>query len=77
MAKDTDKPTIARIRDRLETLSSDITIEEARWVFGVATTTPIRSRIDDGTFSAAKVLGTWMIDSASIHSYLDKINSKF
>lgn len=77
MAKDTDNPTIARIRDRLETLGTDITVEEARWVFGVSTTTPIRTRIENGEFSAVKVLGTWTIDSASIHSYLDKINTKF
>ena len=77
MAKDTDKPTIARIRDRLDAYSrEDLTIDEARIVFNTKTKAPIQSRIDDGTFTAVKVLGIWQIDVKSIHRYLDLINNR-
>ena len=76
MEKPSDMPTVARIRARLDEIGSDdITIGQAIWVFGVSTKTPIMSRIERGEISAAKVLGEYRIDTASIHAYLDKINS--
>ena len=78
MEKPTDMPTVARIRARLDEIGSDdITLGQAVWVFGVSTKTPIMSRIERGEISAAKVLGEYRIDTASIHAYLDKINSNF
>ena len=78
MEKPTDMPTVARIRARLDELgSADITLVQAVWVFGVSTKTPIISRIERGEISAAKILGEYRIDTASIHAYLDKINSNF
>ena len=78
MEKPTDMPTVARIRSRLDELGSDdITLGQAVWVFGVSTKTPIISRIERGEISAAKILGEYRIDTASIHAYLDKINSNF
>ena len=78
MEKPTDMPTVARIRARLDEIGSDdITLGQAVWVFGVSTKTPIMSRIERGVISAAKVLGEYRIDTASIHAYLDKINSNF
>ena len=73
-----DMPTIARIRERLASLGTDdITMTQAVWVFGVSTKTPIVSRIERGEIAAAKVMGEWMIDAASIHRYLDKVNKQF
>ena len=73
-----DMPTVARIRNRLVSLETDeVTISQAVWVFGVSTKTPIISRIERGEISAAKILGEYRIDTASIHAYLDKINSNF
>ena len=78
MEKPSDMPTVARIRARLDEIGSDdITLGQAVWVFGVSTKTPIMSRIERGEISAAKVLGEYHIDTASIHAYLDKINSNF
>ena len=78
MEKPTDMPTVARIRARLDELgSADITLGQAVGVFGVSTKTPIISRIERGEISAAKILGEYRIDTASIHAYLDKINSNF
>ena len=78
MEKPSDMPTVARIRARLDEIGSDdITLGQAVWVFGVSTKTPIISRIERGEISAAKVLGEYRIDTASIHAYLDKINSNF
>ena len=78
MEKPSDMPTVARIRARLDAIGSDdITLGQAVWVFGVSTKTPIMSRIERGEISAAKVLGEYRIDTASIHAYLDKINSNF
>ena len=78
MEKPSDMPTVARIRARLDEIGSDdITLRQAVWVFGVSTKTPIMSRIERGEISAAKVLGEYRIDTASIHAYLDKINSNF
>ena len=78
MVKPSDMPTVARIRARLDEIgSADITLGQAVWVFGVSTKTPIMSRIERGEISAAKVLGESRIDTASIHAYLDKINSNF
>ena len=78
MEKPSDMPTVARIRARLDEIGSDdITLGQAVWVFGVSTKTPIMSRIERGEISAAKVLGQYRIDTASIHAYLDKINSNF
>ena len=50
---------------------------QAVWVFGVSTKTPIVSRIERGEIAAAKVMGEWLVDSASIHRYLDKVNKQF
>ena len=73
-----DMPTVARIRARLVSLGTDeVTISQAVWVFGVSTPAPIRLRIERGELAAAKVMGEWRIDAASIHRYLDKVNSKF
>ena len=73
-----DMPTVARIRERLVSLGTDdITMTQAVWVFGVSTKTPIISRIERGEIAAAKVMGEWMIDAASIHRYLDKVNKQF
>ena len=78
MEKPSDMPTVARIRARLDEIGSDdITLGQAIWVFGVSTKTPIISRIERGEISAAKILGEYRIDTASIHAYLDKINSNF
>lgn len=78
MVKPSDMPTVARIRARLDEIgSADITLGQAVWVFGVSTKTPIISRIERGEISAAKILGEYRIDTASIHAYLDKINSNF
>lgn len=78
MEKPSDMPTVARIRARLDEIGSDdITLGQAVWVFGVSTKTPIISRIERGEISAAKILGEYRIDTASIHAYLDKINSNF
>lgn len=78
MEKPSDMPTVARIRARLDEIGSDdITLGQAVWVFGVSTKTPIMSRIERGEISAAKILGEYRIDTASIHAYLDKINSNF
>ena len=71
-------PTVARIRERLNSLGTDdISISQAVWVFGVTTPTPIRLRIDRGEISAAKLMGECRIDTKSVHNYLDKINSQF
>ena len=78
MEKPSDMPTVARIRARLDEIGSDdITRGQAVWVFGVSTKAPIISRIERGEISAAKILGEYRIDTASIHAYLDKINSNF
>ena len=78
MEKPSDMPTVARIRARLNELNDDdITLGQAVWVFGVSPKTPIISRIERGEISAAKILGEYRIDTASIHAYLDKINSNF
>ena len=78
MEKPSDMPTVARIRARLDEIGSDdITLGQAVWVCGVSTRTPIISRIERGEISAAKILGEYRIDTASIHAYLDKINSNF
>ena len=78
MEKPSDMPTVARIRARLDEIGpDDITLGQAVWVFGVSTKTPIISRIERGEISAAKILGEYRIDTASIHAYLDKINSNF
>ena len=78
MEKPSDMPTVARIRARLDEIGSDdITLGQAVWVFGVSTKTPIISHIERGEISAAKILGEYRIDTASIHAYLDKINSNF
>ena len=77
-ANSTDMPTIARIRARLVSLGTDeVTISQAVWVFGVSTPAPIRLRIERGELAAAKVMGEWRIDAASIHRYLDKVNKQF
>ena len=74
-AQAADMPTVARIRERLASLGTDdITMTQAVWVFGVSTKTPIVSRIERGELAAAKVMGEWLVDSASIHRYLDKGN---
>ena len=74
----TDMPTVARMRQRLAELGTeDITMAQAVWIFGVSTKTPIVSRIERGEIAAAKVMGEWLIDSASIHRYLDKVNKQF
>ena len=74
----TDMPTVARMRQRLAELGTDdITINQAVWVFGVSTSMPVRLRIERGEIAAAKVMGEWLIDSASIHRYLDKVNKQF
>jgi hypothetical protein len=71
-------PTIVRIRARLaEMTAEDITIDQAVWVFGVESPTPITLRISRGEISAAKVMGEWRIDVASLNAYLDKLNSKY
>ena len=73
-----DMPTVARMRQRLAELGTDdITMKQAVWIFGVSTKTPIVSRIERGELAAAKVMGEWLIDSASIHRYLDKVNKQF
>ena len=78
MESQNDMPTVARIRERLNSLGTDdISISQAVWVFGVMTPTPIRLRIDRGEISAAKLMGEWRIDTKSVHNYLDKINSEF
>lgn len=78
MVKDTDMPTVARIRERLASLGTDdITISQAVWVFGLSSSAPIRLRIDRGEISAAKMMGEWRIDVASVHAYLTKINKQF
>lgn len=77
-AQAADMPTVARIRERLASLGTDdITMTQAVWVFGVSTKTPIVSRIERGELAAAKVMGEWLVDSASIHRYLDKVNKQF
>lgn len=77
-AQAADMPTVARMRQRLAELGTeDITMAQAVWIFGVSTKTPIVSRIERGEISAAKVMGEWLIDSASIHRYLDKVNKQF
>ena len=78
MVKPSDMPTVARIRARLDELNAaDITLGQAVWVFGVSTSMPIRLRIERGELAAAKVMGEWRIDAASIHRYLDKVNKQF
>ena len=78
MENQNDMPTVARIRERLNSLGTDdISISQAVWVFGVTTPTPIRLRIDRGEISAAKLMSEWRIDTKSVHNYLDKINSQF
>ena len=73
-----DMPTVARIRNRLVSLGTEeVTISQAVWVFGVSTPAPIRLRIERGELAAAKVMGEWRIDAASIHRYLDKVNKQF
>ena len=77
-AQAADMPTVARIRNRLVSLETDeVTISQAVWVFGVSTSMPIRLRIERGELAAAKVMGEWRIDAASIHRYLDKVNKQF
>lgn len=77
-AQAADMPTVARIRQRLVSLGTDeVTISQAVWVFGVSTSMPIRLRIERGELAAAKVMGEWRIDTASIHRYLDKVNKQF
>ena len=77
-AQAADMPTVARIRNRLVSLGTDdITMTQAVWVFGVSTKTPIVSRIERGELAAAKVMGEWLVDSSSIHRYLDKVNKQF
>lgn len=79
MEKPTDMPTVARIRARLDEICTegDITVDQAKYVFGVTTNAPIMLRIERGEISAAKVLGEWRIDATSIHAYLDNINKQF
>ncbi len=78
MENQNDMPTVARIRERLNSLGTDdISIPQAVWVFGVSTSSPIRDRINRGELSAVKMLGEWRIDTKSVHNYLDKINSQF
>lgn len=78
MAKNSDMPTVARIRARLVDIGTeDITVDQAKFVFGVTTNAPIMLRIERGELSAAKVLGEWRIDASSIHAYLDSINSNY
>jgi len=73
-----DMPTVSRIRARLAELNEkDITMAQAVWVFGVSTQAPIQLRIQRGEISGAKVMGEWLIDTASINNYLDKINQSF
>ena len=74
----TDMPTVARMRKNLDSLGTeDITIQQAMWVFNVSTPAPIRLRIERGEIAAAKVMGEWRVDVASIHRYLDKVNKQF
>ena len=78
MEKPSDMPTVARIRARLDEIGSDdITVDQAKYVFGVTTNAPIMLRIERGEISGAKVLGEWRIDTTSIHTYLDNINKQF
>lgn len=78
MQNPNDMPTVARIRERLNSLGSeDITIQQAVWVFGLSSSGPIRLRIDRGEISGAKLMGEWRIDVKSINTYLDKVNSQF
>ena len=78
MPTSSDMPTVARIRERLDSLgSADITMAQAVWVFGVATYAPIYLRIERGEIAAAKVMGEWQIDVQSIHNYLNKVNQQF
>ena len=73
-----DMPTVARIRARLAELNAeDITVNQAVWVFGVSSTTPVLLRIARGQISAAKVMGEWRIDVKSINDYLDSLNQDF
>ena len=73
-----DMPTVARIRERLVSLETDeVTISQAVWVFGVSTSAPVYLIIERGELAAAKVMGEWRIDTASIHRYLDKVNKQF
>ena len=73
-----DMPTVARMRKNLDSLGTeDITIQQAMWVFNVSTPAPIRLRIERGEIAAAKVMGEWRVDVASIHRYLDKVNKQF
>lgn len=73
-----DMPTVARIRARLAELNAeDITVDQAVWVFGVESRSPVTLRIARGQISAAKVMGEWRIDVASIYSYLDSLNQNF
>ena len=73
-----DMPTVARIRARLAELNAeDITVNQAVWVFGVSSTTPVLTRIARGQISAAKVMGEWRIDVKSINDYLDSLNKDF
>ena len=77
-AQAADMPTVARIRNRLVSLETDeVTISQAVWVFGVSTSAPVYLRIERGELAAAKVMGEWRIDTASIHRYLDKVNKQF
>ena len=77
-AQAADMPTVSRIRNRLVSLGTDeVTISQAVWVFGVSTSAPIYLRIERGELAAAKVMGEWRIDTASIHRYLDKVNKQF
>ena len=73
-----DIPTIARKREKLESLhADDITIAQAMWVFELQSSTPIHLRIQRGQLSAAKVMGEWLIDVQSVHNYLNKLNKEF
>lgn len=73
-----DIPTIARKREKLESLKADdITIAQAMWVFDLQSPSPIKLRIQRGQLTAAKVMGEWLIDVKSIHSYLTKLNKAF
>lgn len=79
MERPSDMPTVARIRAKLDALGTegDITVDQAKYVFGVTTKTPIMLRIERGEILGAKVLGEWRIDIKSIHAYLDTINKNY
>ena len=75
---ESDIPTIARKREKLESLhADDITIAQAMWVFDLQSPSPIKLRIQRGQLTAAKVMGEWLIDVKSIHNYLTKLNQAF